>query len=374
VNGNILSIIPYRVLPATSGGHLGIIQAHHALGNLCKDHLIGTMDNAGDEHYSFDLHRIFSTGPERYIPYRYYRQMKRFAKAYDISCIWCDHPYMMPTALAVGDNLRLPVYMRSHNIESDRFRTLGKKWWRLMFWFEQYAMRSATGVFFVTEEDAVWAQQHYKLPVSKCHVFPFGTTMSAAPAGHEAAKQQLASEWSVSADKPWLYFLGALDYYPNIQAVEFIVNEVMPRLDKAGEDYQVFIAGKNLPQELQQKIAGMQKIKYLGFIPDIDQFLKACDVMLNPVLLGGGIKTKAVEALAYNKTVVSAHSGAAGLIREACGEKLLVAADNDWDDFVAKTTTALQIKADVPQAFFDNYNWDKLAEKALRIMQTTSAT
>lgn len=315
------------------------------------------------------MHKIFSPRAGRYIPYRYFQRLKGLIKAYGANNIYCDHPYMMPTAISLSKTMRIPLYMRSHNIESERFKTLGKKWWRIMFAFEQYAMKQATGVFFVTPEDADWAMQHYKLPASKCHVIPFGTTLDSAPAKHSAAKEELAKQIGVPAHTPLLYFLGVLDYYPNTQAVKFILNEIIPRLNSANKDYHILIAGKNLPEDLQKRIAHTEKIQYLGFVPDLEIFLNGCNVMLNPVLLGGGIKTKAVEALGYNKMVVSSYSGAAGLIREACGDSLLVADDNDWDGFVQQTITAMQSIPKIPGAFYETYNWDKIAAKVVGIME-----
>jgi glycosyltransferase involved in cell wall biosynthesis len=366
---SILSIVPYRVLPATSGGHLGIVQLHDAIGKICPDNIAGTVDNGSDDHYSFTLHKIFTAGASRYVPFKYFRRLKGLIKTYGSNNIYCDHPYMMPTAISLSKELRIPLYMRSHNIESERFRTLEKKWWRGMYWFEQYSMRSATGVFFVTPEDAEWAMEYYKLSPSKCHVIPFGTPIAETPVEHTAAKKLLTKELNIPEHKPLLYFLGALDYYPNIQAVNFILDEIMPRLDGANKDYEILIAGKGLPLAIQKRIEATERIRYLGFVPSLDTFLNGSNVMLNPVLLGGGIKTKAVEALGHNKMVVSTYSGAAGLIREACGGNLLVAADDDWDDFVQKIVTAMQSIPKIPGAFYETYNWDKIARKVVDIME-----
>jgi glycosyltransferase involved in cell wall biosynthesis len=143
----------------------------------------------------------------------------------------------------------------------------------------------------------------------------------------------------------------------------------MPRLDKKGIPYQILVAGKGLPEDIQQRIESTPNVIYTGFLPDIDNFINACDVMLNPVLQGGGIKTKAVEALGYNKNVVSCFSGAAGLIREACGSNLLVSADNDWDTYAEDVVRAINMKPDIPQLFYQTYYWGNIAQKMLGIMQ-----
>ena len=48
-----------------------------------------------------------------------------------------------------------------------------------------------------------------------------------------------------------------------------------------------------------------KNIIYAGFVDDITLFYKAADMLINPVIDGGGIKTKLVEALGYNMNVVT---------------------------------------------------------------------
>lgn len=368
---NILSLVPYRVIPATSGGHLGIVDMHHHIGKLCNDHIVGTTDNADESKYSFTIHRLFPPIASRYRPYYKFKKLKKLALQINAKYIYCDHPYMAPTAIALSKSLHIPWFMRSHNIESDRFRTMGKPWWRIMHWFEQYAMRKANGVFLITHEDKEWALEHYRLDEEKCHIIPYGTNLFTHPADKVLAKNQIAKETGIDAGIPWLYFLGALNYQPNIEALNYILNEIVPKLNAKGFRYQLFIAGKGLSGAMQSQIETTSNVQYMGFIPVLDIFLNACDIMLNPVMTGGGIKTKAVEALGYNKIVVSSQIGAAGLMPAVCGDNLQITQDYDWDAFADKVITATKIQTTIPQAFYDTYNWDKIAAKVIAIMQAT---
>src|SRR6478672_6227273 len=95
----MLSIAPYRVLPPTTGGHWGIVSMHEALGHLCQDHLLGTSDNGSDTGYSFQLHKIFPPYLRRYLPFYGLREAIAIGKRYDVTHIFCDHPYMAPLAM-----------------------------------------------------------------------------------------------------------------------------------------------------------------------------------------------------------------------------------------------------------------------------------
>src|SRR5262245_4346305 len=92
----ILSIAPYRVLPASSGGHWAVVSRHDTLGRFCEDHLVSTQDNGSDLNYSFVLHRVFPAAPRRYFPMAGLRKVRGIALRYDVTHIICEHPYMAP--------------------------------------------------------------------------------------------------------------------------------------------------------------------------------------------------------------------------------------------------------------------------------------
>ena len=232
-------------------------------------------------------------------------------------------------------------------------------------------MRTANAVFFITSEDRVQATSDYGLQPDRCLLAPYGTPLHAQPVGHAAAKAALAAKLSLDPTLPWLYFLGVHSYAPNADAVAYILHEVYPRLQAAGVRCELIIGGKGLPQPLQEEIVQTEgAIRYAGFIEALDPFISACDVMLNPILTGGGIKTKAVEALAYNKIVVSTVNGAAGILPEVCGDNLLLSVDGDWDGFTVNISRALQLAPNVPTAFYERYNWDAIARYVVEKMET----
>jgi glycosyltransferase involved in cell wall biosynthesis len=328
---------------------------------------VGTEDNDETAPHLFTLHKLYSNKPSRYIPYKNIGKLTELIKANNTDCIICEHPYMALTAIRLSQQLKLPWFMHSHNIESQRFKDLGKGWWKILQMYEQYGMLKSQGVFFVAPEDAEFAIKHFSVQPDRCHVIPFGTKIAAPPVYTEQQITTARQQLGLDKDTKALYFLGLQSYGPNADAVNYIVDEVMPRLQQTGLKYEVFIAGKGLPEEIQQKITNTERIRYTGFVDNLDDFLMAMDVMLNPVMGGGGIKTKAVEALAANKMLVSSQSGAAGLIPSACGNNLLIS-ENNWDSFVSNIVTATQQQPAIPQAFFDIYNLGNIARKTLSIM------
>ncbi|MBK7560875.1 MAG: glycosyltransferase family 4 protein [Chitinophagaceae bacterium] len=129
-----------------------------------------------------------------------------------------------------------------------------------------------------------------------------------------------------------------LDYRPNLDALNVILHEINPLLLKQdGFRYKIIISGKRLPEALNAlKDYADKNIIYTGFTEDITTYLEATDIFLNPVQSGGGIKTKMVEAIGYGATVISTKTGAAGIERKVCGQKLVSVPDNDWEVFAKK--------------------------------------
>jgi glycosyltransferase involved in cell wall biosynthesis len=366
----ILTIVPYDVLPANNGGRLGIALFHNELGKICDDQFVSTMGNGDEQNYHFTIHRFLPNKPSRYLPFNFAGRIGALGKKLQCNCIICEHPYMSFTAMVTAQKLRVPWFIHSHNIEAERFRTLGKKWWRILSWYEGYAMRKADGIFFVTTEDAEIAIERYGLDKDKCHITPYGTIKNARPGGHLAAKALLAQQLDLDASKPWLYFIGDLGYEPNRQAVEYILYKVLPHISSQNTASEILVAGKNLSPELQAAItATNNRVRYLGFVPDLEDFLNACDIMINPVLTGGGIKTKAVEALGYNKMLVTTQSGAAGIMPEVCGANMIRVPDGDWKAFADAIATAATITPAIPDSFYQNYYWGNIAQKAAAILQ-----
>lgn len=368
----LLSIAPYRVLPATTGGHWAVVNLHDTLGRICEDHVLGTSDNESDLGYSFVLHRIFPAGMRRYLPFYGLRKARGIARRYDITHIICEHPYMAPLADALSKALKVPWMLRSHNIEALRFKQLGKPWWRLLHMYERYAMRSAHAILFITQEDYATAMSEYDLRPEKCHLTPFGTNLKAIPTGRAAARREIAERMNLDPDVPWIYFLGVYSYAPNVEAAEHLIRNVFPLMRKAGLNFEMIIAGKGLPPHLQAMVtAAGRGLRYAGFVDDLDTFLKACDIMANPLATGGGVKTKAIEALAYNKIVVSTEHGASGIVTEYCGNNLIIVPDGDWIAFTQAISRAMLSKPQIPEAFYEHYNWDSIGRHVQGIMQLT---
>lgn len=365
---NILSIAPYKFMKPKNGGHWGVYFIDEILSIHNKVHTLSVADNEPFAA-SFQPLNILSPGKSRYLPYAIYTTIVAEAKKVNADYIFCHHPYLVPAAKKAATKLGIPLYIRSHNIESERFKSMGKWWWPVMSWFEKSAYRKADKMFFISDEDAEWGIQHYGISPEKIAILPFPSSIKGLSAVAQS-KREVAAANKLDPDATWLVFMGDLKYLPNDDAVKHIIEEVYPRLEKQLDHFQILICGKGLSQKHQDAINALPHIKATGFVEDLNAVLYHAQVMINPLVLGAGVKTKVVESLAWNLYVVSTHNGAVGIKKEVCGDKLTVVADNDWDGFAkAVVAKARMTKTDIPDGFFTFYYSGNIADNIQHFFQ-----
>ncbi|HEY0271568.1 MAG TPA: glycosyltransferase family 4 protein, partial [Chitinophaga sp.] len=244
---------------------------------------------------------------------------------------------------------------------------IGKWWWPLLHAYEGWVHRRAAHSFFITREDADYAIAHYRVLAARTSVVTFGMEIP-DPADKARYRALLLQTYGLDAGTVIYQFNGALGYPPNEQAVRHIVEDILPLLRaQAGFPFVILVCGGNLSAPLAAAIAATNgQVIYTGFVDRIEDYLQGSDVFINPVVAGGGIKTKLVEAIAYGLTAVSCKSGAIGVPAPVAAPKLLLAADLDWQGFVAQMLAARDIHAPVPQSFRDHFNWANITEQAAR--------
>jgi glycosyltransferase involved in cell wall biosynthesis len=162
-----------------------------------------------------------------------------------------------------------------------------------------------------------------------------------------------------------------LDYQPNLDALKIILYKINPILKSTqGFDYTIIICGKNLPIEMNElKDEKVNNIIYAGFVDDITIYFKGADIFINPVIDGGGIKTKLVEALGYNLSCISTVEGAIGVPQSITGNKLKIIDHKNWEAFASSTMDINPSKGMIGAAFFNHFFWDKIAEKAANVIK-----
>ena len=107
-----------------------------------------------------------------------------------------------------------------------------------------------------------------------------------------------------------LLFAASFAHPPNVEALARLVETVVPRVRAAEPSAELVVVGEGPPHDL---LAGANGVVATGAVADVAPYLASAAVVLAPAWSGGGMRVKALEALAAGKALVTTPLGAAGL-------------------------------------------------------------
>jgi polysaccharide biosynthesis protein PslH len=372
----VLTLVSYKFLPPKIGGQKNIALFFKFFAELVSTTCVTVKDNDTSFVKEYEVLNILQNGKLRYINLFYFFTLKKIIKKKKITHLMIEHPYYGWLGILLKWFCGVKLVVRSQNIEAERFKSIGKWWWGILWNYERMVHRAARFNFFIQQDDENYGITKYKLDPKKCTVITYGFELTAPPSAQDriTAKETIARLYNIAEDERIILFNGSLNYKPNTDALDNILANINPVLLEKNSKYKIIICGSNLAESYNQlKGYADKNIIYAGFVDDITLFYKGADILINPVVDGGGIKTKLVEALGYNMNVVTTISGAIGVPESITGAKMKIVNDQDWENF-ANAVINTNTTTTIPAVFFDHFYWGKIAEKAAAILQTTNVT
>ena len=116
-----------------------------------------------------------------------------------------------------------------------------------------------------------------------------------------------------------LVFTGAMDYWPNIDAVKWFADEMLPRLSLQWPSLRFYIVGRS-PAPAVQELAN-ERVIVTGTVPDVRPYLRHASVVVAPLRIARGIQNKVLEAMAMGVPVV---------VAKGCGEAVDAVPERDF--------------------------------------------
>jgi len=163
-----------------------------------------------------------------------------------------------------------------------------------------------------------------------------------------------------------LAFTGKMDYRPNIDAAEWFIEAIWPRIRAARPEAQFFVVGQKPPERLR-RLHGRQGVVVTGAVEDPRPYIAAAAVYVAPLRMGGGTRFKLLEAMALNRPIVSTTLGAEGFAVQSGRELLLADAPADFAAAVLRLLEApavAQALAQAGHAFAEaSYDWNAIIPK-----------
>ena len=369
---NVLSLVSYPFLPARSGGQKGIALFYKYFSKHHQVTIVTTRKNNPANAEGYTLLNILSDSRLRYINPLLFFEIRKQLRNANATHLILEHPYYGWLGILLKKFCGIRLVVHSHNMEGNRWKSLGKWWWKILWQYERITHRQADFNFFIQDEDRAYAIKAFGLNPASCLTVSFGTEVSNPIPVEEriAAAKELRLQLQVPENSLLLVFNGAFKYTPNLQALENLIFRINPILQTRKEAYLLLILGLDIPDFIKE--ANHPGMRVLGFVEDLDRYLTGCQVFLNPVFSGGGIKTKLVEALAYGLNVVSSENGAIGVDPAFCNGKLIICPDGDWKAFADGVFRAGKSETETPVSFFNHFYWGNITERAARFIESKS--
>jgi sugar transferase (PEP-CTERM/EpsH1 system associated) len=112
--------------------------------------------------------------------------------------------------------------------------------------------------------------------------------------------------------QPYVIFTGTMDYFPNVDAVQYFVKDVFPVIRSQVPNASFVIAGRSPGPEVR-RLAEDPAIHITGAVPDIRPYLQGAAVAVAPMRIARGVQNKILEALAMDVSIVSSAAAANAL-------------------------------------------------------------
>lgn len=204
----------------------------------------------------------------------------------------------------------LPVVLRAHNVEytiwqmlADRENNPLKRFYlrhlaQRLRRFEQQVFPQFDAVAAITEPD------QRRLRGMGCH-----EPVVFVPAGVDLARFQRNP--AIRPRPRTLFMIGSLDWLPNQEGLDWLLANVWPTVSAQYPDLELHIAGKEMPQRFRE--LQLPGVTVHGFVESAAAFMQQYDVMLVPLLSGGGMRIKIIEGMALGKCIISTGLGSEGI-------------------------------------------------------------
>lgn len=379
---NILWISLYPPLPLNYGGPIGIYKRLVELAKYNKIYMF-YMDNELKEEYDkalmllckevhaykrvFNLFTCFKMIASPYTAItRSSRQMQKDIEkcCHDnkIDLINIEFPQMYVNVDKI-DTGNIPIVIHEHNNEWDRFmqmsvaahglRSFLYKWEsKKLYRYERKIEKKGrvSQYSFLSKDDEERFQERFGVSPSRTFLVPLGADeVKTQPIAHKGKN---------------LVFFAAIDSEMNEEAALWFAKDIFPKIQEKIENVKYYIVGRD-PSEKILKLASSDII-VTGTVDSLEPYYGIADVVVIPLLHGGGVKVKLLEAVGHKMVIVTTAVGIEGTTFSP-NEHILVA--NDPQSFADKCIKAMidedysaNIITRMGQHFAENYQWKTIGK------------
>jgi sugar transferase (PEP-CTERM/EpsH1 system associated) len=261
------------------------------------------------------------------------------------------------------------------DVDSDKWGQMAKSSRFALSWLYRLEQKRLSRL-----ETAVSAWAGYSLFVSQTEVDLFRAqggrgTIEVLPNGTELELRRLPRDPIAtlsnglnenSARSVKIIFVGTMDYYPNVDAVQYFAQEIFPRIREKFPLAVFQIVGRS-PAPAVRRLGTIDGVQVVGEVSDVRAYLVGADVSVAPMRIARGVPNKVLEAMGMGIPVVATTAAIRG-IDVVGGEEILIG--NSSEEFAAQVVTLLsdhQVRRAVTKRAWKKmqraYNWEAIGAR-----------
>jgi sugar transferase (PEP-CTERM/EpsH1 system associated) len=151
-------------------------------------------------------------------------------------------------------------------------------------------------------------------------------------------------------------FTGAMDYWPNIDAVSWFAERIFPAVRDAVPAAQFTIVGSR-PAAAVRALARQPGVVVTGGVPDVRPYLAHAACAVAPLRIARGVQNKVLEAMAMARPVVASAQAAEGIRAEAGRDFILAQGEAEFARAVVAQLQTPACAARARDCILENYDW-----------------
>jgi GT2 family glycosyltransferase/glycosyltransferase involved in cell wall biosynthesis len=325
----VLFVSPYPICPPVHGGGVFMYQTVRELARLCDLHLIVLLDHEREREAHAELNRICASteyivrmtgrqkalgSPEPHAPREFrnrdlawliHRQI--FTGSIDVLQLeylvlgqYAGRFHHIPSILFEHDVYFQSIARRLPYMSGLLERTVSRWEYLRAIRYELKLLPRLDRIQVCSRDNAEYLRSF--LPQLNGRL----------DAGYRAGIDTSGYAFQPSGREPFtLLFLGSFRHLPNVEALDWFLREVFPRIRKDEPRARLVIVGSDPPP--RHSLRDPEAIEMIGFVEDVREPLMRYALFICPILAGSGVRVKLLEAFAAGIPVVSTRVGAEGL-------------------------------------------------------------
>ena len=165
-----------------------------------------------------------------------------------------------------------------------------------------------------------------------------------------------------------IVFTGAMDYWANVDAVVWFVDNVLPKLRTKREGVVFYIVGSK-PSSLVRELQAHEDVVVTGRVDDMRPYIQFADVIVAPLRIARGIQNKVLEAMAMGKPIVASPQAMEGIDADVSGVKVVDEPNNFIEAVLGMLTSEFYLP-DNREFVKAEFSWVESGNKLVSIINS----